>query len=103
MIDVRFSTALQIMLSLTLAQNEGVARLSSAQLAEGVDSNASFVRKLIAPLIEAGLISSTMGREGGLSLGRAPEAITLFEIYRAVTGEKPLWLARTNVPHRCLG
>jgi hypothetical protein len=39
MIDVRFPTALQIMLSLALAQAESVELLSSAQLAEGVDSS----------------------------------------------------------------
>lgn len=65
MIDVRFPTALQMMLSLALAQAEGVERLSSAQLAEGVDSNPTFVRRLLVPLIQAGLVHSTMGRDGG--------------------------------------
>ena len=102
MIDVRFPTALQMMLSLALAQAEGIDRLSSAQLAEGVDSNPTFVRRLLVPLIDAGLIRSSMGREGGISLSVDAAAITLGEIYKATMGDKKLWTGRSNIPHRCL-
>ncbi len=102
MIDVRFPTALQLMLSLALAKAEGVERLSSAQLAEGVDSNPTFIRKLLAPLIQAGLVHSTMGRDGGVSLGADAAIITLGEIYRAVMGDKKLWAGRGDIPHRCV-
>jgi Rrf2 family transcriptional repressor of oqxAB len=102
MIDVRFPTALQLMLSLALARAEGVDRLSSAQLAEGVDSNPTFVRRLLLPLIQAGLVRSTMGREGGVSLAVDPTGITLGEIYQAAMGNKTLWTGRSDIPHRCV-
>ena len=102
MIDVRFPTALQLMLSLALAQAEGIERLSSTQLAEGVDSNPTFVRRLLAPLIQAGLIRSTMGRDGGVSLSVDAAAITLGEIYKAIMGDRKLWTGRGDIPHRCL-
>ena len=102
MIDVRFPTALQMMLSLALAQAEGVERLSSAQLAEGVDSNPTFVRRLLVPLIHAGLVRSAMGRDGGVSLSVDATAITLGEIYKATMGDKKLWTGRSDIPHRCL-
>jgi Rrf2 family transcriptional repressor of oqxAB len=102
MIDVRFPTALQMMLSLALAQAEGVERLSSAQLAEGIDSNPTFVRRLLAPLIQAGLVRSAMGRDGGVSLSADAAAITLGEIYKAIMGDKKLWTGRSDIPHRCL-
>jgi Rrf2 family transcriptional repressor of oqxAB len=102
MIDVRFPTALQIMLSLMLAEEQGAERLSSGQLAEGIGSTSSFVRKLLAPLVEDGLVASTMGREGGLRIGRQPERITLLDIYRSVTRRKQLWPARDNIRQRCL-
>lgn len=102
MIDVRFPTALQMMLSLALAQAEGVERLSSAELAEGVDSNPTFVRRLLAPLIQAGLVRSTMGRDGGVSLNIDAAAITLGEIYKATLGDKRLWTGRSDIPHRCV-
>ena len=102
MIDVRFPTALQMMLSLALAQAEGVERLSSAELAEGVDSNPTFVRRLLVPLMQAGLVRSTMGRDGGVSLGVDATAITLGEIYKATLGDKRLWTGRSDIPHRCV-
>src|SRR4051812_27831159 len=83
MIDVRFPTALQMMLSLALAQAEGDERLSSARLAEGVGSNPAVVRRMLAPLMQAGLVRSTMGRDGGVSLSVDATAITLAEIYKA--------------------
>ena len=102
MIDVRFPTTLQMMLSLALAQAEGIERLSSAQLAEGVDSNPTFVRRLLVPLIQAGLVRSAMGRDGGVSLSVDAAAITLGEIYKATLGDKRLWTGRSDIPHRCL-
>jgi Rrf2 family transcriptional regulator, repressor of oqxAB len=102
MIDVRFPTALQMMLSLALAQAEGVERLSSAELAEGVDSNPTFVRRLLAPLMQAGLVRSTMGRDGGVSLSGDAAAISLGEIYTATMGNKRLWTGRSDIPHRCV-
>jgi Rrf2 family transcriptional repressor of oqxAB len=102
MIDVRFPTALQMMLSLALAQAEGTERVSSAELAEGVDSNATFVRRLLVPLMQAGLVRSTMGRDGGASLSIDAAGITLGEIYKATMGDKRLWTGRSDIPHRCV-
>jgi Rrf2 family transcriptional regulator, repressor of oqxAB len=99
---VRFPTALQMMLSLALAQADGVERLSSAELAEGVDSNPTFVRRLLAPLMQAGLVRSTMGRDGGVSLSVDAAAISLGEIYKATMGDKRLWTGRSDIPHRCV-
>jgi Rrf2 family transcriptional repressor of oqxAB len=102
MIDVRFSTALQMMLSLALARAEGVPRLSSSSLAVGVASNPTFVRKLLTPLIKAGLVVSAPGRDGGVSLARSSETITLAAIYDASIGSGPLWPSRSDTPHRCV-
>lgn len=42
-----------------------------------------------------------MGRNGGESLARAPEAITLRDIYQASVADQKLWMARTDIRHRC--
>jgi Rrf2 family transcriptional repressor of oqxAB len=91
-----------MMLSLALAEAEGVERLSSSRLANGLGANPSFVRKLILPLARHGLVDSTMGRSGGICLGRSAEAITLGDIYAAVIGDRSLWVPRKDVPHQCL-
>lgn len=94
MIDIRFPTALQLMLTLVLAEAEGVERLSSSQLASGLGANPSFVRKLLLPLADAGLVDAALGRDGGICLGRQADKITLRDIYRAVIGDKSLWVTR---------
>jgi Rrf2 family transcriptional repressor of oqxAB len=101
MIDVRFPTALQLMLNLALAHAEGVAQLSSTQLAGALGTNPSLVRKLLRPLAKARLVRSSFGRDGGIRLGRPAAAITLRELYSAVLGDKSLWTPR-EVPHQCL-
>jgi Rrf2 family transcriptional repressor of oqxAB len=100
--DLRFPTALQMMLSLALARAEGVRLLSSADLAEGIGSNPTFVRRLLVPLAQAGLVRSAMGRDGGVSLSADAAKITLGDIYKAMMGDKKLWTGRSDIPHRCL-
>lgn len=102
MIDVRFPTALQIMLSLLLARKEGVAFVSSSQLAEGLNTNPSLVRNILVPLVQAGLVASSMGKHGGVQLAREPDQINLREIYETVSDRKTLFSMRTDFPHRCV-
>ena len=102
MTDVRFPTALQIMLSLALAHEEGVPMLTSSHLAVGVGSVASLVRKLLAQLAKGGLVTGVAGRSGGVRLARSASEITLAEIYRSVMQGGPLWSTRKDIPHRCI-
>ena len=102
MIDVRFPTALQLMMSLMLAEKEGVALVSSAQLADGLGANSSLIRNLLVPLVRQGLVVSSRGKNGGVSLGRPPDGITFREIYEAVTAGKTLFSQRTGYPRRCI-
>ena len=102
MIDVRFPTALQIMLSLALAEQQSVPHLTSTQLAESLGANPSFVRKLLVPLVQSKLLRSQMGKAGGVRLARPAADITLRDIYRAVVADSKIWAPRTGIPHRCL-
>lgn len=102
MIDIRFPTALQIMLSLALAEQQSVSHLSSSQLAESLGANPSFVRKLLVPLVQSKLLRSQMGKAGGVRLARPAAEITLRDIYRAVVADTKIWAPRTGIPHRCL-
>lgn len=102
MLDLRFPTALQAMLSLALAREQGVARLSSGDLAEGLSANPSLVRKLTGQLAAHGLVTTTLGKSGGVALAKTPEAISLADIYVASTAGKSLWTARQDIPHRCV-
>ena len=100
MIDVRFSTAVQMVLSIALAEHDGF-RCTSQTLADGLGANPSFVRTLMVPLNRDGLLLSTKGKGGGIRLGRPSDKITLRDIYCAVTEDKKLFVARPDVPPRC--
>ncbi|SXF85484.1 putative transcriptional regulator [Klebsiella variicola] len=76
MLDYRFPTALQMVLSVAMAEQMG-ERSTSAILAYGLEANPSFIRKLMVPLTRDGIIVSTLGRNGSLHLGRPADKITL--------------------------
>ncbi len=97
MLDYRFPTALQMVLSVAMAEQLG-ERSTSAILAYGLEANPSFIRKLMVPLTRDGIIVSTLGRNGSIHLGRPPEEITLRDIYLSVIEDKKLWASRPDVP-----
>lgn len=101
MLDIRFSSVLKAMLFLAAADELDVPTVSSARLAEALDTNPSLVRKLLAPLGAGGLVVSTRGRSGGARLARPADGITLAEIYRCAVGEKPLWACRPEGDRVC--
>jgi len=56
---------------------------TSAQIADSLNAEPSYVRRAIAKLTKAGLVMTTRGKSGASMLARAPETITLLDIYRA--------------------
>lgn len=101
MTDLRFSTALQMVLSLATAYEAG-SRCTSAELAAGLGANPVLVRKLLVTLGRDGIVASTTGKNGGVRLGRPPEDITLRAVYTSATEEKRLFTPRPDVPARCV-
>lgn len=76
--DTKFSVALHILTMIS----ESKETLSSQALAESVGTNASYIRKVIALLKNAGLITSQQGKTG-YQLSKSPKDITLLNIYFA--------------------
>ncbi|NIK80442.1 Rrf2 family protein [Paenibacillus castaneae] len=58
--------------------------LSSAMIADQVDSHATFMRRVLQALAVSGIVESKGGREGGYTLRKCPDHITLGEVYFAV-------------------
>ena len=100
MIDVRFATAVQMMLSVALGEHDNF-RVTSKMLGEGLGTNPSLIRKLLFPLSRDGLIRPSVGKGGGLRLGRAADRMTLRDVYQSVTENKRILAARDEVPRRC--
>ena len=76
--DTKFSVALHILTMIS----ESKENLSSQALAESVGTNASYIRKVIALLKNAGLIQSHQGKTS-YQLSKSPKEMNLLNIYFA--------------------
>ena len=79
--NCRFTVAVHV--CALLAHNNGEPATSES-IAESVNTNPVVIRRTLSALAKAGLVRSWRGSNGGSVLARAPRAISLAEIYRAV-------------------
>jgi Rrf2 family protein len=61
--------------------------LSIAEIARSEGLPLAYLEQLVGELRRSGLVEGTRGVRGGYRLARAPEAITVGEIYRVLEGE----------------
>lgn len=66
----------------------GDRSLKIRELAQAAGIPQPFLAKLIPPLVQAGIITSTRGKRGGLAFAHPPEEISLAETIRAVEGDR---------------
>ncbi len=66
-----------------LAQNPGEPQ-TTQQLAEGTHVSVSYLPKVLQPLGRVGILTSQRGINGGYSLARDPEELTVLEIISCV-------------------
>jgi len=71
-----------------LAYNEG-DRVTSASLANSVNTNPVIIRRLLLALQRARLVDTSKGAGAGSRLSRSPRRINLAEVYRAVEEAEP--------------
>lgn len=69
--------------------------ISRREISESNNVTTMFLQKIMASLMEAGLVTSYRGANGGFRLARAAEEITLLDILEAMEGKVVL--------NRCLG
>ncbi|MBB3113863.1 Rrf2 family protein [Paenibacillus phyllosphaerae] len=80
----RFRIAVHILVQLA----QGGTFLSSASIACAVNSHATFLRRILASLAQAGIVEAKEGREGGYGLKLPADQITLGEVYLALRSEE---------------
>jgi Rrf2 family transcriptional regulator, cysteine metabolism repressor len=61
--------------------------LSISEIARNEDLPLAYLEQLVGELRRAGLVEGTRGVRGGYRLARAPEAITVGDVYRILEGE----------------
>lgn len=71
---------------LYLANLEPTQRAATSHIAEEKHIPPSFLAKIISQLSIAGLIHTSRGARGGVSLARTPEEITVLEVVEAIDG-----------------
>jgi Rrf2 family transcriptional regulator, repressor of oqxAB len=64
-----------------LAETDGVCK--STTIAQELKAHATFLRRVMASLVQAQIVVAREGRDGGYRLSRPPEGITLADVYRA--------------------
>ncbi len=91
----RFPVAVHILALLAMQQRS----LSSTYIAGSVNTNPVVIRRILHTLSQAGLVTTQLGSDGGATLARSPEAITLLEIHRA-TEAGELFGLRNSQPNQ---
>jgi len=76
---IRYATRMLIY----LAGHPLTQRVSLRQIEADQGISAKFAKQIMQPLERAGLVRSTRGASGGYALGRAPETISLADIFAA--------------------
>ena len=79
--NVQFSIAVHIMAGLAYGCDKEV---TSATLANSVNTSPSFVRRVLAKLSRAGLVETAIGKAGACWLAKDAKKISLLDIYKAV-------------------
>jgi Rrf2 family protein len=69
-----------------LAQLEPNQRAATGQIAQEKSIPPSFLAKIVSQLSVAGLLQTSRGARGGVSLAKPPEAISLLDVVEAIDG-----------------
>ena len=97
--DTRFSSAVHLLILVSEAESP----MSSAQIAESIGTNPSWVRRLATSLRAAGLITSRPG-QAGFRLAVPAREIRLIDVYRAACGQEAVHVfeAHRNPSDACI-
>jgi Rrf2 family transcriptional regulator, cysteine metabolism repressor len=85
-----------------LAQNHGEGPIALKNVSQRQGISDHYLEQLIASLKKAGLVRSIRGAQGGYTLSRKPEQITVGEVIRALEGDlAPADCVSTEDPLQC--
>lgn len=87
--------------ALVLLAHQRKAGATSEFIAASASTHPARVRRVLAPLVRAGLVLAREGGGGGYVLARRPEAITLGEVFGAVEQGRVLPLHPRGPNTRC--
>lgn len=80
-----FDYAVRSLLYLASQPKNATAELRS--IADAGQIPVSYLAKVMRSLVRAGLVTSTLGRDGGYVLRKTPSEVSLLMVYQAIEGE----------------
>lgn len=84
---IHFSDAASIGIhSLIILARENKA-VNAIQLSEKIGASKHHIGKVLQRLVKDGFLTSSRGPTGGFKIKKAPENITIYDIYRSIEGE----------------
>ena len=96
--NTQFSIAVHLMIALGFDKGR---QATSTHLATSINTSPSFVRRILAKLSKAGLVSTTTGKSGSCLLAKRAEEISLLEIYKAVDAPQTFAIHDYPVQNSC--
>lgn len=85
--NTQFAVAVHVLTYLAGVEGRPV---SSDELSETANVNPVYVRRVLAPLREAGLVRSRPGLHGGWELATDPDQVSLAQIWKILQGTDPV-------------
>lgn len=95
--STKVSDAVHILVLIAL---NPMGNLTSTTIAESVHTNPGFIRQIMMSLRKGGLIISSAGRAKP-ELTKQPKDMTIYDIYKAIEGDKPLLHLDTHTNPAC--
>jgi len=86
--NTRFAVATYALTFMSLARERMV---TSDELAASIATHPALVRRMLSMLRAAGLVETQLGPGGGARLARAPEQISLLQVYDAIRAADDLF------------
>ena len=86
--NTQFAVAVHVLTYLSAFAN--LRPVSSDELAASTNTNPVYVRRVLSPLREAGLVHARQGSQGGWRLARPAEEIRLDEVWSILQGDEPV-------------
>ncbi len=96
-VNTQFSIAVHLLAG--IASRDGF--VTSEALAESVNTNPAFIKRILAKISKASLIRTYAGKAGGCELAKSSDKITLFDVYSAVEAPKTFAIHNYTVNRSC--
>ncbi|RAY13337.1 transcriptional regulator [Actinomadura craniellae] len=97
----RMTIAAHVLAWMWLNESRGGEVSTSERIADSVNTNPVVIRRLLGDLRRAGIVESRRGAGAGWTLARAPESVTLLDVYEAVTPGPLFAMHRAEPNQRC--